>query len=43
MTKPQAVKLQGPVVRTPVSANPWLNFNLGFFFFLLKPVSDNVR
>ena len=22
MTKPQAVKLQGPVVRTPVSANP---------------------
>ena len=25
--------LQGPVVRTPVSANPGLNFNQGFFFF----------
>ena len=24
----------GSVVRTPVSANPGLNFNLGFFFFL---------
>ena len=24
----------GPVVRTPVSAKPGLNFNLGFFFFL---------
>ena len=24
------------VVRTPVSANPGLNFNLGFFFFLSK-------
>ena len=27
---------QGPVVRTPVSANPGLNFNPGFFFFLSK-------
>ena len=26
----------GPVVRTPVSANPGLNFNPGFFFFLSK-------
>ena len=25
-----------PVVRTPVSANPGLNFNPGFFFFLSK-------
>ena len=32
--------LQGPVVRTtPVSANPGLNFNLGFFFFLSKAFS----
>ena len=27
---------QGPVVRTPVSANPGLNSNPGFFFFLSK-------
>ena len=27
---------QGPVVRTPVGANPELNFNPGFFFFLSK-------
>ena len=27
---------QGPVVRTPVSANPGLNFNPGFFFLLSK-------
>ena len=26
----------GPVVRTPVSANPRLNLNPGFFFFLSK-------
>ena len=26
----------GPVVRTPVSANPGLNFNPGFFFLLSK-------
>ena len=26
----------GPVVRTPVSINPGLNFNPGFFFFLSK-------
>ena len=30
------VTYQGPVVRTPVSANPGLNFNPGFFFFLSK-------
>ena len=29
----------GPVVRTPVSANLGLNFNLGFFFLLFKAVS----
>ena len=29
----------GPVVRTPVSANPGLNFNPGFFFFLSKAPS----
>ena len=29
----------GPVVRTPVSANLGLNFNLGFSFLLPKPVS----
>ena len=27
---------QGPIVRTPVSANPGLNFNLGFFFLVCK-------
>ena len=27
---------QGPVVRTPVCANPGFNFNPGFFSFLLK-------
>ena len=27
---------QGPVVRTPVSANPGLNFNPGFSSFLSK-------
>ena len=30
---------QGPVVRTPVSANPGLNFNPGFFIFLSKALS----
>ena len=29
----------GPVVRTPVSANPGVNFNTGFFFFLSKALS----
>ena len=29
----------GPVVQTPVSANPGLNFNLGFFFYLSKALS----
>ena len=28
--------LQGPVVRRPMSANPGLNFNAGFFFFCSK-------
>ena len=32
-------RLQGPVVRTPVSANPGLNFNPGFFIFLSKVLS----
>ena len=32
-------ELQGQVVRTPVSANPGLNFNPGFFFFLSKALS----
>ena len=30
------VSLQGPVVRKLISANPGLNFNLGFFFFCSK-------
>ena len=30
-----------PVVRTPVSANPGLNFNPGFFFFLSKALSPD--
>ena len=34
------VTYQGPVVRTPVSANPGLNFNPGFFFFLSKALSQ---
>ena len=29
----------GPVVRTPVSDNPGLNFNPGYFFFLSKALS----
>ena len=29
----------GGVVQTPVSANPGLNFNPGFFFFLSKALS----
>ena len=32
----EGAQVQGPVVRTPVSANPGFNFNPGFFFFLLK-------
>ena len=31
--------LLGSVVRRPISANPWLNFNLGFFFFCSKGFS----
>lgn len=30
---------QGPVVRRPISANPGLDFNPGFFFFLSKAFS----
>ena len=30
---------QGPVVRTPVSTNPGLNFNPAFFFLLSKALS----
>ena len=30
---------QGRVVRTPVSANPGLNFNPAFFFMLSKALS----
>ena len=29
----------GPVVGTPVSVNPGLNFNAGFFIFLSKALS----
>ena len=29
----------GPVVGTPVSVNPGLNFNVGFFIFLSKALS----
>ena len=29
----------GPVVQTPVSANPGLNFNRGFFFFSSKTLT----
>ena len=36
------VALQGPVVRTPVSANPGLNFNQGFFFFSSKAISQMI-
>ena len=32
-------KILGRVVQTPVSANPGLNFNPGFFFFLSKALS----
>ena len=31
--------IQGPVVRTPVTANLGLNFNPSFFFLLLKALS----
>ena len=31
--------IQGPVVRTPVSANPGLNFNQGCFFLSSKELS----
>ena len=30
---------QSPVVRRPISANPSLHFNLGFFFFCSKVFS----
>ena len=34
-----SINCKGPVVRTPVSANPGLNFDPCFFFFLLKALS----
>ena len=34
--------LQGPVVQTPVSANPVLNFNQGFFIFSSKVLSQMI-
>ena len=34
-----AKETMGPVVRTRVSANPGLNLNPGFFFFLSKALS----
>ena len=34
-----ALVYQGPVVRTPVSANPGLSFNPGCFIFLSKALS----
>ena len=39
----RGLKSLGPVVRTPVSAKPELNFNPGFFFFLFikSTLSDN--
>ena len=33
---------QGPVVRMPISANPGLNFNQGFFFFSSKALSQMI-
>ena len=40
--KLKKITIQGPVVRKPVSANPGLNFNLGFFFLFIKStLSDN--
>ena len=40
--EPGTVKnLLCPVVRTPASANPGLNFNLSFFFFLSKTLSPD--
>ena len=35
------INLLCPVVRTPVSANPGLNFNPSFFFFLSKTLSPD--
>ena len=40
----QSIPLQtpeGPVVRTPVSANPGLNFNPRFFLFIKSTFWDN--
>ena len=34
--------LQGQVVQTPVSANPVLNFNQGFFIFSSKALSQMI-
>ena len=34
--------VQGPVVRRPITANPGLNFNLGFFVFCSKAFSRKI-
>ena len=36
---PKIWSLPGPVIRTPVSANPGINFNPGFFIFVSKALS----
>ena len=35
-------KVQGPVVRRPISANPGLNFNPGLFFVSSKAFSRTI-
>ena len=37
----QKEKDWGPVVRRPISANPRLDFNLGFFFLFIKGILSN--
>ena len=39
---PFTLRLLGRVVRRPVSANPGLNFNPGFFFFSSKAFSRKI-
>ena len=36
------VRVQGPVVRKPISVNPRLNFNPSFFFFLSKALPRKI-
>ena len=36
------LNLRGPVVRRPISANPWLNFNPGLFFFSSQAFSRTI-